>query len=97
LIAISSSPKKKSMKIWWLFFNVSAQMEWKQNYVCFHIKELAHNFSIKLLLKLVKTDFAFPNILLYGHQPTWQWIGVSEGSLLPSCNHLVVVGWRSKR
>jgi hypothetical protein len=25
-------------------------------------------------------------ILGYGHQPTWQWIGVSEGSLLPFCN-----------
>jgi hypothetical protein len=31
-------------------------------------------------------------ILGHGHQPTWQWIGVSEGSLLPSCNHLVMFG-----
>jgi hypothetical protein len=28
------------MKIWWLFFNITAQMEWKQNYVCFHIESL---------------------------------------------------------
>jgi hypothetical protein len=33
-----------------------------------------------------ENGFACPNILGYGHQPTWQWIGVSEGSLLCSCN-----------
>jgi len=59
--------------------------------MCVSTLRACPQFLNQIVAQISENRFRMSYILGYGHQPTWQWIGVSEGSLLPSCNHLVVV------